>query len=67
MASFEEVDASLQWLNKMIAEYAPILGGQFKEEDRLRMITGILETAEAVREAEAAAFLKSLDTPEPGA
>ena len=63
MASFEEVEASLKWLNKMIAEYAPTMGGMFKEEDRLRMITGILEAAEDVRAAEARALFKSLEEP----
>jgi hypothetical protein len=52
MPTFEEVDACLVWLNRNIANHVPsILASQFKEEDRLSMINGLLETAEQVREA----------------
>jgi len=52
MPTFEEVDACLLWLNRNIAKHVPsMLAGQFKEDDRLSMIVGLLETAEQVREA----------------
>jgi len=49
MATFEEVDACLKYLNGQISQYAPLLGGQFKEEFRLKLINGILGVAEGVR------------------